>query len=235
MKKMSLNVFKCLSVSFVMLFGSLASSGVANATSSAANGANLRKFEAKSFKYNSQRDVQEVTLTWKANRKHSFEIYVEETNGIRSKLFKSHKGTSIKLIIPPNGILRGYVRAEKFPNFVLPFAFESPLKFKMCQNASCAPLINFVTKHEDRKVLWSYYRKNKVSKALTAFLLVAPIVVNASPGTKLKDAIASNIVFASTEIISPTDVSTLFLGLKTALTVKEREYFAGRYSELSNP
>jgi len=229
---MKKNVYKCVSVSFVMLFGSLASSGVANATSSAANGANLRKFEAKSFKYNSQKDVQEVTLAWKAIRKQSFEIYVAETNGTRSKLFKRHKGTSIKLIIPPNGILRGYVRAERFPNFVLPFAFESPLKFKMCQNRSCTPLINFDTNHEDRKVLWSYYRKNKVSKALTAFLLVAPIVVNASPGTKLEVAIASNIVFTSTEIISPTDVSTLFLGVNTALTRKEVAYFDRRNLEL---
>ena len=228
---MKLSVYKCVSVSFVMLFGSLAPSGVANATSNADNGANLRKLEAKSFKYNSQRDVQGVTLVWKANRKHSFEIYVEETNGIRSKLFKRHKGTSIKLIIPPNGILRGYVRAEKFPNFVLPFAFESPLKFKTCRNV-CASLINFDTNHEDRKVLWSYYQKNKVSKFLTAFLLVAPIVVNASPGTKLKDAIASNIVFTSTEIISPTKVSTLFQGVKIILTTKERGYFYNRLLEL---
>ena len=190
------------------------------------NGANLKEFRFTNFTYSPQNDAQRVTLTWKADRGHSFEIYIPETNISNGKIFRGLRGTSLELIVPPNSTLRLAVRAERFPNYQVALAFESPLQLNNLimgeLRSSCE---GKVSTPRDRAELWQVITKRNKTGLLGYFALVAPAFINTAPGSSLADAIASTAIGTVTEILDPLQIPDFVRGTKVAAEVTSREYF----------
>jgi hypothetical protein len=190
------------------------------------NGANIREFRFTNFSYSPQGDSQKVTLTWKADRGHSFEIYVPETNISNGKIYRGLRGTSLELIVPPNSTLRLAIRAERFPNYQVPLAFESPLQLNNLLmgdlRSSCQGKVSTA---RDRAELWQVITKRKLTGLLGYFALVAPAFINTTPGSSLADAIASTAIGTVTEILDPLQIPDFVRGTKAAAEVTSREYF----------
>jgi hypothetical protein len=190
------------------------------------NGANLKEFKFTKFTYSPQNDAQRVTLTWKADRGHSFEIYISETNISSSKIYRGVRGTSLELDVPPNSTLRLALRAERFPNYQIPLAFESPLQLNNLLIAqlrsACKDKLSNV---KDRAELWKVITNRKVTGLLGYFALVAPAFISTSPGSSLAEAIASTAVGTVTEILDPFQVPDFVRGVGALAEVNSYEYF----------
>jgi hypothetical protein len=190
------------------------------------NGANIREFRFTNFTYSPQGDSQKVTLTWKADRGHSFEIYVPETNISNGKIYRGVRGTSLELDVPPNSTLRLALRAERFPNYQIPLAFESPLQLNNLLigelRSACKDKLSNV---KDRAELWKVITKRKVTGLLGYFALVAPAFINTTPGSSLADAIASTAIGTVTEILDPFSVPDFVRGTGALAEGKSYEYF----------
>jgi hypothetical protein len=190
------------------------------------NGANIRDFKFTNFIYTAQNDTQKVTLNWKADRGHTFEIYIAQTNISPGKLYRGLRGTSIDLVVPTNSTLKLALRAERFPEYQVPLAFESPLQLNNLLigelRSACKDKFSNA---KDRAELWKVITKRKVTGLLGYFALVAPAFINTAPGSSLADAIASSAISTVTEILDPLQVSDFVRGVGTIAEVSSIEYF----------
>jgi hypothetical protein len=190
------------------------------------NTANLRDLKYERFTYDAKKDTQKIELSWKANRGNTFEILARSNGAGTDQYFKKRKGTNLTLVVPANGLLWVAVRAESNPGYTLILQYESPLQFKYLVfadlQASCS---NKITNTQDRIELWKVLGRKEITGRLGLFLLVAPSVINTTPGTRLSDALASTIVSTISDVIDPLDLKLLSDGLSVYATMRSREYF----------
>jgi hypothetical protein len=178
------------------------------------NTANLRDLKYKSFSYDIKKDNQIIELSWKANRGHTFEILARSNGKGPDQYFKERKGTTLKLTVPANGGLWVAVRAENNPDYGLVLQYESPLQFKyLVTNRVFGLCKDKETNAQDRIELWTVFKNKKLTARLGLFVLVAPSAINAAPGTRLSDALASTIVSTISDLRSPLDWDGLVQGL----------------------
>jgi hypothetical protein len=198
-------------------------------SASTVNGANISDVKVTNFSYDSKKDLQLVTISWKASRNNSFEISTSIDGATILQSFKHKTGTSIQLQVPADSVVKVLLRADKYPDHIIEFAFESPLRFNnllFSDLRSC--LQNTPTNSEDRTQLWQVLKNRKLTGYLGVFLLVAPNALNSTPGTSLSEALASSALATLEEIKDPLDFRQFSKGLAFAAEVGSRGYFASR-------
>ena len=192
----------------------------------AQNGANIRELKFQNFSYDSKRDLQQITITWKADRGNTFEILATSSGNEPDQKVKNKTGTSATLTVPANGVLRVAMRAEKYPQYHLFFAYESPLQFKyLILSQLRGPCLNVRSNAQDRIQLWEVIKRKNITGRLGLFILVAPFAINATPGTSLTDALSSAIVSNVSEVLGPLDINAFTQGLSALAETKSTEYF----------
>lgn len=200
-----------------------------NAAGLTINGANITSVKFTEFKYDEKKDIQQVKISWKANRGHTFEIYTSIDGVTEYESLRKKSGTSQVLSVPSNAVLKIALRADKYPNYQIALAFESPLQFNnllFSDLRGC--LTNTPTNAADRAQLWQVIQKRKLVGALGIFLLVAPNAINSVPGSSLAEALASTALATYSEITDPLDKKLFSTGLAAAAEVGSRGYFAAR-------